>query len=67
MYSNLSMAALGLSADFPTTVELAATHGFGGLDPDVGHFASLGDEGAIREAAGAVTERGALGRGGAAG
>ena len=58
MYSNLSMGALGLSADFPTTVELATNHGFGGLDPDVGHFASLGDETAIREAAGAVAERG---------
>ena len=58
MYSNLSLAALGLSADFPTTVDLAAKHGFGGLDPDVGHFASLGDEAAIREAAAAVSERG---------
>ncbi|HEY5784540.1 MAG TPA: sugar phosphate isomerase/epimerase family protein [Microlunatus sp.] len=58
MYSNLSLAALGLSADFPTTVDLAAQHGFGGLDPDVGHFASLGDEAAIREAAAAVSERG---------
>ena len=58
MYSNLSLAALGLSADFPTSVELAAKHGFGGLDPDIGHFASLGDESAIREAASAVAERG---------
>ena len=58
MYSNLSMAALGLSADFPTAVELAVKHGFGGLDPDIGHLAAQGDQGAIREAGAAVAERG---------
>ncbi|HEY5979802.1 MAG TPA: TIM barrel protein [Microlunatus sp.] len=58
MYSNLSLGALGLSADFPTAVELAVEHGFGGLDPDLGHLASLGDEAAIREAAAEVSERG---------
>ncbi len=58
MYSNLSLAALGLSADFPTTVELAVEHGFGGVDPDVGYLAGLGDQSAIREAAAALSERG---------
>lgn len=58
MYSNLSLAALGLSADFPTAVELAVKHGFGGLDADLGHLTALSDEAAIRETAGAVSERG---------
>jgi sugar phosphate isomerase/epimerase len=58
MYSNLSLGALGLSADFPTAVELAVRHGFGGLDADIGHLASLGDEAAIRDAAAGVAERG---------
>jgi sugar phosphate isomerase/epimerase len=58
MYANLSLGALGLSADFPTAVELAARHGFEGVDPDVGHLAGLGDRAAIAEAAAAVAERG---------
>ncbi len=58
MYANLSLGALGLSADFPTAVELAVRHGFDGVDPDVGHLAGLGDPTAIAEAAAAVTERG---------
>lgn len=58
MFANLSVAALGLSADLPTAVELAATHGFGGLDPDVTYLSGLGGEGAIREYAGSVAERG---------
>ena len=58
MYSNLSLGALGLSADFPTAVDLAVRHGFGGLDADIGHLVGLGDEAAIREAAAAVAERG---------
>ena len=58
MYANLSLGALGLSADFPTAVELAVRHGFDGVDPDVGHLAGLGDRTAISEAAAAVTERG---------
>ncbi len=58
MYANLSLGALGLSADFPTAVELAARHRFDGVDPDVGHLAGLGDRAAIAEAAAAVAERG---------
>lgn len=58
MYSNLSLGALGLSADFPTAIDLAVKHGFGGVDPDVGFLRDLGDESAIREYAGAVSERG---------
>ncbi len=58
MYANLSLGALGLSADFPTAVELAARHGFAGVDPDVGYLAGLGDRAAIAEAAAAVAERG---------
>ena len=58
MYSNLSLGALGLSADFPTAVDLAVKHGFGGLDPDIDHLVALGDPAAIRETAAGVSERG---------
>ena len=58
MFSNLSLGALGLSADFPTAVDLAAKHGFGGVDPDIAHFRSLGGAGAVSEAAAAVREKG---------
>ena len=58
MYSNLSLGALGLSADFPTAVELAVRHGFAGLDADLDHLAAQGDQAAVREAAAAVSERG---------
>ena len=58
MFSNLSLGALGLSADLPTAVDLAAKHGFGGLDADVAYLRGLGSEGAIREFAAAVTDRG---------
>jgi sugar phosphate isomerase/epimerase len=58
MYSNLSLGALGLSADFPTAVELAVKHGFGGVDADVNHLAALGDRAAIQDLAAAVSDRG---------
>lgn len=58
MFSNLSLGALGLSADFPTAVDLAAKHGFGGVDPDVAHLQSLGSTSAVQEAAAAVREKG---------
>lgn len=58
MFSNLSLGALGLSADFPTAVELATRHGFGGLDPDLAHLRGLGGDTAIRETADDVRGRG---------
>lgn len=58
MYSNLSLGALGLSADFPTAVDLAVKHGFGGVDPDVGYLQGLGSESEVRELAASVAERG---------
>ncbi|MFC0675155.1 sugar phosphate isomerase/epimerase family protein [Brachybacterium hainanense] len=58
MFSNLSAGALGLSLDHPTAVDLAVKHGFGGVDPDLAHFASLGGDAAIAEHAAAVREKG---------
>jgi sugar phosphate isomerase/epimerase len=42
-YAILSLGRLGLHASFPESVELAARHGFEGLDPDAGYLASLND------------------------
>ncbi|HEV2378568.1 MAG TPA: hypothetical protein VG206_02085 [Terriglobia bacterium] len=47
-YAILSMGRLGLHATFPESLELAAKHGFEGLDPDPDYFASLGDDGLKR-------------------
>ncbi|WP_422115834.1 sugar phosphate isomerase/epimerase family protein [Brachybacterium sp. UNK5269] len=58
MFSNLSAGALGLSLDHPTAIDLAAQHGFGGVDPDPGYFATLGGTAAVAEHAAAVRERG---------
>ena len=58
MFSNLSAGALGLSLDHATSIDLAAKHGFGGVDPDVDHFRSLGGSTAIAEHAAAVREKG---------
>ncbi|MFC7464653.1 sugar phosphate isomerase/epimerase family protein [Brachybacterium sp. GCM10030252] len=58
MFSNLSAGALGLSLDHPSAVDLAAKHGFGGVDPDLGYFRSLGSTAAVAEHAAAVRERG---------
>lgn len=57
MFSNLSLGALGLSADFPATVDLAATHGFGGVDPDFGYLGDLGSAQQIQEVAADVHGR----------
>src|SRR5699024_12387396 len=57
MFSTLSPGALGLSLDHPTSIDLAARHGFGGVDPDLGHLRSLGVRGAA-EHGDAVRERG---------
>src|SRR5690625_2318284 len=57
MFSTLSPGALGLSLDHPTSIDLAARHGFGGVDPDLGHLRSLGVQGAA-EHGDAVRERG---------
>jgi sugar phosphate isomerase/epimerase len=47
-YAILSVGRLGLHASFPESLELAAKHGFEGLDPDPDYFASLGDDGLKR-------------------
>jgi predicted xylose isomerase-like sugar epimerase len=58
MFSNLSPGALGLSLDHPTDLDLAAKHGFGGVDADLGYFRSLGSVAAVAEHAAAVREKG---------
>ncbi len=58
MFSNLSMGALGLSADLPSAVDLAVRHGFGGVDPDLGHLNGLGDQSAVRDFGAEVRDRG---------
>jgi len=40
----LSLGRIGFKATFPDAVHLAAKHGFEGLDPDAGYFASLSDD-----------------------
>ena len=57
MFSTLSPGALGLDLDHARAVELAAAHGFGGVDPDLGHLRSLGASGATEHGA-AVEEKG---------
>ncbi|MGO1408855.1 MAG: sugar phosphate isomerase/epimerase family protein [Brachybacterium sp.] len=57
MFSTLSPGALGLDLDHPRAVDLAAAHGFGGVDPDLGHFRTLGLAGTAEHAA-AVREKG---------
>ena len=42
-YAILSLGRLGLHGSFPESMELAAKHGFEGLDPDAGYLASLND------------------------
>ncbi|MGP5671744.1 sugar phosphate isomerase/epimerase family protein [Brachybacterium alimentarium] len=58
MFSNLSAGALGLPLDHTTSIDLAAKHGFGGVDPDLGYFRSLGSTAAVAEHAAAVREKG---------
>jgi sugar phosphate isomerase/epimerase len=43
-YAILSLGRLGFHATFPESVELAAKHGFEGLDSDAGYLASLNDD-----------------------
>jgi sugar phosphate isomerase/epimerase len=43
-YAILSLGRLGLHASFTESVELAAKHGFEGLDPDADYLASLNDD-----------------------
>lgn len=38
---NLSCGRIGVHADFPTTLRYAAAHGFGAVDPDLAHLATL--------------------------
>jgi sugar phosphate isomerase/epimerase len=43
-YAVLSLGRLGFHATFPESVELAAKHGFEGLDPDADYLTSLNDD-----------------------
>jgi sugar phosphate isomerase/epimerase len=43
-YAILSLGRIGFHASFPESLELAAKHGFEGLDPDSGYLASLNDD-----------------------
>ncbi|MEE1650638.1 sugar phosphate isomerase/epimerase family protein [Brachybacterium sp. J144] len=54
MFSCLSPGALGLTLDHTTAIDLAVTHGFGGVDPDPGHFRTLLEEKGLQ----AVVEHG---------
>jgi sugar phosphate isomerase/epimerase len=47
-YAILSLGRLGFHATFPESLRLTVKHGFEGLDPDPGYFASLGDDGLKR-------------------
>lgn len=40
----LSLGRIGFKAAFPNAVNLAAKHGFEGLDPDAAYFATLSDD-----------------------
>lgn len=57
MFSTLSPGALGLDLDHSRAVDLAAAHGFGGVDPDLAHFRTLGPSGTAEHAA-EVREKG---------
>ena len=54
MFSCLSPGALGLTLDHTTSIDLAVQHGFGGVDPDPGHFRTLLEEKGLQ----AVVEHG---------
>src|SRR3984957_8665280 len=43
-YAILSLGRLGLPPSFPESLELAAKHGFEGLDPDADYLASLNED-----------------------
>jgi sugar phosphate isomerase/epimerase len=47
-YFILSLGRIGFKASFPDSVNLAAKHGFEGLDPDAAYFASLADDDLMR-------------------
>ena len=58
MYTNLSMGALGLKADYPTAVDLAVKHGFDAVEGNLGWFEELGDEARIKDAADKIRGKG---------
>jgi sugar phosphate isomerase/epimerase len=58
MYTNLSMGALGLKADYPTAVDLAVKHGFDAVEGNLAWFEALGDEARIKDAADEIRGRG---------
>jgi sugar phosphate isomerase/epimerase len=58
MFTDLALGALGHPHDLPTALELAARHGFGGVDPDVGHLRGLSSRAQVQELADDLTSRG---------
>ena len=58
MFTDLGLGALGHPCDLPIALELAARHGFGGVDPDVGHLCGLGSRAQVQELADDLTSRG---------
>lgn len=58
MFSTLSPGALGLRLDHTAAIDLAAKHGFGGVDPDPAHFRTLGSRKAVVEHGESVREKG---------
>ena len=58
MFTDLGLGALGHPCDLPTALELAARHGFGGVDPDVGHLRGLSSRAQVQELADDLTSRG---------
>ena len=51
MFSCLSPGALGLRLDHADAIDLAVTHGFGGVDPDPEHFRTLMADGGLEAVA----------------
>jgi sugar phosphate isomerase/epimerase len=47
-YTVLSCGRIGVKANFQESVDLAAKHGFEGVDPDPGYFSQLSDDGLRR-------------------
>lgn len=58
VFSNLNLVALNQSSDFSTAIDLAITHGFGGLDPDLDYLGSLDDPACVAEAGRRVADSG---------
>lgn len=58
MFTDLGLSALGHPSDLPSALDLAARHGFGGVDPDVAHLRGLSSPAQVQELADDLTSRG---------